>query len=375
MNKLIFPFSLILLLFGVLFSTAQTADKLATKETKNLLKNLHNQAGKTILFGHQDDLAYGVNWKYEPGRSDVKESAGQYPALYGWDYSGIERDGGIVNIDKVPFDKMRQYIQQGYKQGGVITMSWHLNNPLTGKSAWDTTHGGVAAALPGGVANKTYNEWLDKIAAFTLSLKGLKGELIPVLFRPYHELTGNWFWWTQNTCTPDEFTKLWKYTITYLKDKKNVHNMLYVYNTAGDCKTKASFMERYPGDDWVDMVSFDAYQYNDPAKDNSFVQSVDKLLSIVDTVAKEHHKISCLAETGYEAIPYAEWWTNTLWKAIKNHSISYVLLWRNHGLQANGHLHYYVPFKNDVSAADFKKFSKLSKITFEGQVKNQQLYK
>lgn len=363
------------MLLSGLFITAQTADKLATKETKNLFKNLHRHAGKTILFGHQDDLAYGVNWKYEPGRSDVKESTGQYPAVYGWDYSGIERDGGILNIDKVPFSKMRKYIQQGYQRGGVITMSWHLNNPLTGKSAWDTTHGGVAAALPGGAANTTYNEWLDKIAAFTLSLKGSKGELIPILFRPFHELTGNWFWWTQNTCTPEAFNQLWKYTITYLKDKKNVHNLLYVYNTAGDCKTEESFMERYPGDNWVDMVSFDAYQYKDPANDNSFVKSVDELLSIVDKVATEHHKISALAETGYEAIPYATWWTNTLWPAIKNHSISYVLLWRNHGLQDNGHLHYYVPYKNDVSAADFKRFSTIGKIAFETKAFNQNLYK
>ena len=375
MYKLILNYLLVIILSKGGVSIAQTADKLATGETQNLLKNLHKQTGKIILFGHQDDLAYGVKWKYKTGGSDVKESAGQYPALYGWDYSGIERDGGIVNIDKVPFEKMQQYIQEGYQRGGVITMSWHFNNPLTGKSAWDTTHGGVAAALPGGVANTTYNEWLDKIAAFTLSLKGSKGELMPVLFRPYHELTGNWFWWTQNACTAQEFIQLWKYTVTYLKDKKNVHNMLYVYNTAGDCKNKEQFMERYPGDDWVDIVSFDAYQYNDPAKDNSFIQSVDKLLSIVDSVATEHHKISALAETGYEAIPYAEWWTNTLWNAIKNHSLSYVLLWRNHGLQANGHMHYYVPFKNDVSATDFKKFSKLSKIAFAMKVRNQKIYK
>jgi hypothetical protein len=42
-----------------------------------------------------------------------------------------------VNLDSVPFDRMKQFIREGYERGGVITISWHLNNPLTGKSAWD----------------------------------------------------------------------------------------------------------------------------------------------------------------------------------------------------------------------------------------------
>jgi len=41
-------------------------------------------------FGHQDDLAYGVEWSAERGGSDVKEVAGDYPAVYGWEASGIE---------------------------------------------------------------------------------------------------------------------------------------------------------------------------------------------------------------------------------------------------------------------------------------------
>ena len=355
-KKIFFSFITLCLCYSRAAS-AQTADKNASKETRQLLINLHKQAGKGIMFGHQDDLAYGVGWKYEEGRSDVKETTGQYPALYGWDYSGLEKNDAVLNIDGVPFDKMRLYIEQGYKRGGVITISWHLNNPLTGKTAWDTTHGGVAAALPGGIASAMFNAWLDKIAAFTLSLRGPNGELIPLLFRPFHELTGNWFWWTQNTCTPSEFIQLWKYTVSYLREKKNVHNILYVYNTAGDFNTKQQYLERYPGDDYVDIVSFDAYQYNDPVKDDAFVRSVNNRLGIIDTVATEHHKIFALAETGYEAIPYAAWWTKTLWPAIKNHPPAYVLLWRNHGLQDNGHMHYYVPYKGQPSAPDFKTFS------------------
>lgn len=67
------------------------ADPKATVETKIMYKNLVTLVNKGILFGHQDDLAYGVNWKYEAGRSDVKDVTGDYPAVYGWDLSGLKK--------------------------------------------------------------------------------------------------------------------------------------------------------------------------------------------------------------------------------------------------------------------------------------------
>jgi mannan endo-1,4-beta-mannosidase len=348
------------------------SDKRASKETVNLYKNLKRVLNKGVLFGHQDDLAYGVGWKYVAGKSDVKEVVGDYPAVYGWELGNIEHDLPC-NLDSVPFDKMRNYIQQGFERGGIITISWHADNPLNGESAWDTTHA-VQSILPGGSRHELYKTWLDKLGSFLAGLKSKNGTAIPILFRPFHEFTGNWFWWCQNTCTPSEFKLLFRFTIDYLRNEKGLHNLLVVYNTAGDFKTKEEFLERYPGDDIVDLVSFDSYQYNDPQKDNSFVRGLDTKLTILEEVAKEKNKIPALGETGYEAIPYANWWTNTLWKGIGDHKISYVLLWRNHGLQPNGHMHYYVPYKGQTSANDFINFYKLDKTLFEKDAAREKLY-
>lgn len=347
------------------------SDKLATKETVNLYKNLKKLLNKGVMFGHQDDLAYGVGWKYVDGRSDVKDVAGDYPAVYGWELGNIEHDLPY-DLDSVPFDKMRNYIQQGFERGGVITISWHADNPLNGGSAWDTTHA-VQSILPGGSKHELYKNWLDKVGNFLSSLKTKNGIAIPILFRPYHEFTGNWFWWCQNTCTPTEFKLLFRFTVDYLRNEKGLHHLLIVYNTAG-FKTKEEFLERYPGNDVVDVVSFDSYQYGDPQKENSFVEGLDKQLTILEQVAKEKNKIPALAETGYEAIPYSNWWTNTLWKGIGNHKISYVLVWRNHGMQFNGRMHYYAPYKGQVSANDFMNFYKLDKSLFEKDVAKEKLY-
>ena len=349
------------------------SDKKSTDETKILHKNLVRLSTKAILFGHQDDLAYGANWKYETGRSDVKDVTGDYPAVYGWDLAGLEKKSD-KNIDGVPFNKMRQYIKDGHSRGGIITLSWHLDNPLTGKNAWDTSAKSLVSALPGGESHEKLKSWLDEGVKFLLTLKDKNGKPIPILFRPYHELTGNWFWWCKNNANPEEFKTLWKFTFDYLQ-AKGVHNLIYVYNTA-DFKTKKEFLEYYPGSNYVDVLSFDRYQFNDPKKDNSFVENCQNQFKIMDEVAKEQNKIMAFAETGYEAIPYDKWWTNTLMKAIGNYKISYVLVWRNHGWQeSEKKMHYYAPFKGQTSEKDFIDFYNLDQILFEKEAAKAKLYK
>ena len=355
------------------FNEDAPSDKLATKETVNLFKNLKRLVNKGVMFGHQDALAYGVNWRYVEGKSDVQDVVGDYPAVYGWELGNIEHQLPY-NLDSVPFDKMHNYIRQGFDRGGVITISWHADNPLNGESSWDTTHA-VQTILPGGTRHELFKTWLDRVASFLGSLRSHNGTAIPILFRPWHEFTGNWFWWCRNTCTTDEFKLLFRYTVNYLRNEKGLHNLLIVYNTAGDFKTKQEFMERYPGDDIVDLVSFDSYQHGDPQKDNSFVTGLDTRLGILEEVAAERNKIPALAETGYEAIPYAGWWTNTLWKGIGDHKISFVLVWRNHGSQQNGKMHYYAPYKGQVSANNFIDFYKLDRTLFEKDVAKENVYK
>jgi mannan endo-1,4-beta-mannosidase len=76
---------------GLLAQDQTPCDKAATTQTAALCRNLKKLAAKGFMFGHQDDLAYGVNWRYETGRSDVKEVVGDYPAVYGWELGGWKR--------------------------------------------------------------------------------------------------------------------------------------------------------------------------------------------------------------------------------------------------------------------------------------------
>jgi hypothetical protein len=359
-------------------------DTHATKETISLYRNLKTLPSRGFLFGHQDDLAYGVGWKYIPGRSDIKDVTGDYPALYGWELGRLELDHP-VNIDSVPFDKMREYIKQAYRRGGVITLSWHLNNPLTGGTAWQPAAGTVASILPGtspslpgtspslqgGEKNALYKSWLDKVAAFMLSLKDDQGRPIPVIFRIFHELNGSWFWWGGKNCTPDELKQLWHFTVSYLRDQKQVHNLLYAYNT-DKFSDAAAWLERYPGDEWTDIAGFDIYQRGSNA---SFATEFGQMLTTLDSIAAAHGKIPALTEFGYNSLPDSNWWTSTFLKTLEGHKVAYTMAWRNAGDKPGGQHEYYVPYKGQPSAADFIKFYESPLTLFQKDATKENLYR
>lgn len=380
MKKKLCLFFYFLSIFSARFSMlAQTItiefpiDKKATKETIALYNNLKKLLDRGIMFGHQDDLAYGVGWKYVPGKSDVKEVTGDYPAVYGFELGRLELDHD-VNIDSVPFDKMKEYIKEAYNRGGVVTLSWHLNNPLTGKTAWDPAPGTVASILPAGEKHKLYKSWLDKVANFLKGLKGKNGEYIPVIFRPFHELNGNWFWWGKDHCTPQELKQLWHFTVSYLRDLKNIHHLLYAYNT-DRFNSKENYLFKYPGDEWTDVIGFDIYQRkNGPEGNSQFINDIDNMLTTLEAIATEKNKIPALTEFGYGLVPDSTWWTNVFWKGLQSHKISYALAWRNAGYGPNGSAEYYLPFKGQASEKNFIEFSNEQKMMFQKDLTKEKIY-
>ncbi|CAN5211421.1 glycosyl hydrolase [soil metagenome] len=349
-------------------STFTPIDVNATDETRTLFTSLDAIRHQHVLFGHQDDLAYGYNWINEPGRSDVLGTTGSYPAVYGWELGDLEL-GYEENLDAVNFENMKEWIKEGYRRGGVITIGWHMNNPVTGGDAWDTEGNAVPTVLPGGENHEMFKEWLDRFADFAgdLTAIGSNGEThpIPILFRPFHEMTGSWFWWGRDLCTPEEFVELWQFTVDYLKNEKGLNHLLYSYST-DVFNSKEDYLERYPGDDYVDMLGYDDYHsVRSVDTQDTFVERLEMLVEM----AEERNKIPAMTETGYEGIPDPEWWTETLLAGINANEntrrIAYVLAWRNANHENDRPNHYYAPFPGHPSEANFVEFREHPLIMFE----------
>lgn len=320
------------------------------QETKNLFNNLKSLASSKVLFGHQDDLAYGVQWKKERHRSDIKDVCGDYPAVFGWEIGHIGQSP--FSLDTVWFKDLRHWIREAYKMGGVNTISWHLDNPCTGGSAWDNTDC-IADILPGGSKHEMYLQQLEAVADFlgSLTTSLFSKQLIPIIFRPFHEHSGDWFWWGKGHTTPEDYKALYRFTVNYLRQVRGLDNVLICYSP-DVIADEAAYLEFYPGDNFVDLMGLDDYHdVGNPRR----AGDLTKRLRLVVELAESRGKIPVLSETGLNMIPEPDWWTNVLWKAIADDPvasrIAYLMVWRN--ARTN---HHFGPFRGHPSADDFVRF-------------------
>lgn len=372
--KITFGFLLYINLFfaqGVTGQVFNIVDKDATESTKALFSNMLSASKKGIMLGHQDDAAYGHEWYNLPGRSDVKETAGDYPAVVGWELADIELDAKH-NIDSVYFGNMKKLIRQVHERGSINTISWHANNIVTGNSAWDCKQDTVVESiLEGGSNHERFLKYLDKVADFFNDLKDKNNEPIPVIFRIFHEHTGAWFWWGAKQCTPEEYKALFKMTVSYLRDVKQVHNIIYAFSPA-EITSDAQFLSRFPGNDWVDIIGFDTYCRETNENIELYKKNVTLGLNVISKYATDNHKIAILAETGQEGITVNNYFTKILQPLISNYNLSYVLLWRN---AFNIKKHYYIPYPNHPEAKDFIRFTKDKRILLSREAAKLKLYK
>lgn len=344
----------------IAISTFSFAVAEATPASK-LIKRLKKIENVGIMLGHEDDPVYGHNWKWEYGKSDVKDITGDYPALMGFELGDIELNHD-KSLDQVPFDRIRKEVIAQNERGGIIEISWHANNPVTGKNAWDPSGKAVKEILPGGSQNAKFSKWLDIVAKFMLSLRDKDGKLIPIIFRPWHEMGGTWFWWGKTGCTPEEYKQLYIYTHDTFTKKYKLNNLVWGYSpNTGD----EDILKYYPGDKYVDLIGFDFYDFD--GDNNKYQTGLKRELDRLVKTCAEHKKIAAITETGAQRLPDSEWFTKVFWPVAKNYKISYALFWRN---AWDNHTETYLPYPGADSEKDFKKFTNEKEVLLVNDIKN-----
>ena len=313
----------------------------ATAQTKALYANLWDIASKGFMFGHHDDLWYGRYWYNEPGKSDTKAVCGDYPGVFSVDMGAImdDRHADAENAIR------RRVIIEAYDRGEVVTMCCHLNNPHTGSTSWDNSSNEVVKSIltEGHATRARYLQWLDRCADFANNLRGSDGNLIPIIFRPYHEHTNEWSWWGSKCTTEQEFIDFWRFTVRYLRDTKGVRNFIYAISPQLDrdygSGTRDVLLFRWPGDEWVDFIGMDCYDYG-------WTSAFRKNIEEISAISLEKKKPCGVTESGCEGFrdkgKYRSYWTDHILRSALNQRLSMIVMWRNKYVGTNeSDDHYY----------------------------------
>lgn len=351
---------------------------------QQLIQRMQKIQKQGYMYAHQDDTFYGITWAWEYGRSDTYDLVGDFPGVMGFELGGIER-GDTCNLNSVPFEQMRREAIRQHERGGIITFSWHPRNPLLGTTAWigedikgyeaaipyldrigasrtmlpDPRHT-VGSVIQGGEKHELFLLWLARVADFLCTIRDTKGNPIPFIFRPWHENNGAWFWWGEGNCSAEEFHALWNMTQDYL-NARLYDNIVWSYspNLQGNW-TRQHFMERYPGNDRVDLIGEDAYQWGTQA---DFVRQLTADLDFISAFAQEGGKLIALTECGLPNSTDPTWWTQVLKPVIDKYPVGYCLAWRNDKNQHFG------ASKDAPVAEDFKEFHKAKNTLFVNDIR------
>jgi mannan endo-1,4-beta-mannosidase len=358
-----------------------------SKEAEKLFNNLLViQDKKLTILGHHDTLAYGrINeietWKSEesrPWKSDISNilKPTQLPGLMGWDFGSIELGDGSVLMNNVRKNSIKDWVIKTSNSGIIHTFCWHMNHP-DGTNSWGKSK--IATILQDGHKhNSTFKSWIKKAAAFFKSLNN-GHTTIPVILRPFHEVTSNnqFFWWNDINQSSD-YILLWKLLRTEL-EANGVFNVLYAY-CVNDYFTEATINSFYPGREYVDIICFDSYLRKYETAINFKKRQIAQcnIISKIKSDANYSSKIFAISEFGANDLHYGipnqplteylsdgssyndngaedlgskiDFFSDILNSMLNITNFCYVMLWRNDsGVIKNPKMKddndYYVPFE------------------------------
>jgi len=187
----------------------------------------------------------------------INKITGKLPALCGFEllaYSPNINKNAIddphciaeINANENTVEKAFEWAEKG----GLVTFTWHWFSPLYGNNksfyARNTEFDARKAVIDGTPENTALISDMDKIAGI---LSKFRDRSIPVLWRPFHEADGDWFWWGVHGA--DTVKKLWRIMFERYVNFHKLNNLIWVWNTP--------VREFYPGNEYCDIISRDIY--------------------------------------------------------------------------------------------------------------------
>jgi mannan endo-1,4-beta-mannosidase len=179
----------------------------------------------------------------------VETVTGSKPALRGFDMADY-----IV-------DPVDEAVRSFEEENQLITLSWHLGGPPKDDSDFEHCFAdtSVEAVLTEGT--EEHEVMFGKLERMADRLEPLADADVPVFWRPYHEMDGEWFWWSNDG--PETYCDLWEWTYEYFVEERDLHNLVWVWSASHEFASG----DWYPGADYVDVSGVDTYRSQKPNLD------------------------------------------------------------------------------------------------------------
>jgi hypothetical protein len=191
----------------------------------------------------------------------INSTTGHFPAVLGQDflYAPSTNGGGAESMNGAsPPTTTTSRAVAWWNAGGISEICYHMGAPGLSDSynnAKTAVPTGLASVLT--VGSAAYNSFLYKLDYAAAELAYLQTHNVAVIYRPFHEAAGNWFWWSMGTGA--QFVKLWEFVFDYFTQTKGLHNIVWML--AYDGSPVASF---FPPKAYVDIAGGDTYATNQP---------------------------------------------------------------------------------------------------------------
>lgn len=234
-----------------------------TAKTRGLFRYMVRMARQpSYIFGAFDNSWWNLGTTPNLIDDIATITGGKVPALIAHDFADPLSIGGAAGSAA-----QIARIKAHYAAGGINTVQMHPGNPVTGSfqqlpttpgtagNQYDMTGNPVVACLTGGAKRAEFLAYTDRIIAFLQACTDSSGAPIPIILRPWHEINGGFFWWTDPT--PANTIQLWRDFVDRIK-AAGVQNVLYSWNN--NFSPNPSATSYFPGLAYVDLLSVDYYE-------------------------------------------------------------------------------------------------------------------
>lgn len=348
-----------------------------------LLANLIGQRETgTVLFGQQRFNVTGVDergaqWLATAGavdRSDARDTTGHHPAVFGFD----AWDLAIKPATWAPTPAVHaEAARYTFTHGGIVTMDFHQRGCVAdsflaaGNEACLCKVANDDAFARSWLIDRGYAKVADAIEHHGLAR-------IPIIVRPLHEHTGNWFWWGKpfwncaayvanpRVTGAAAYQRVFRTIVDYLRDERGLDNLLFAYSPdqLGEQDLEAAYLEGYPGDAYVDVLGIDLYYRGTPSF-TAETARFGRYLATIARLASERGKAAALTEVGNTLIAAettaTTWFSRELLGLVQSSGIAYAMTWENREAKPNG---FFLPYPAHPSASDLRTFAASAQTLF-----------